>query len=54
MGFITSPYYQVSDNYQLVLNIANFLAGEARSRTLTDFPDLFTASNCPANQRHLL
>ena len=42
MGFITSPYYQVSDNYQLVLNIANFLAGEARSRTLTDFPDLFT------------
>jgi len=42
MGFIVTPYNQVADNYQFVLNIAKFLAGQARSRTIADFPDLFT------------
>lgn len=42
MGFIVTPYNQVADNYQFILNITEFLAGKARSRTIADFPDLFT------------
>lgn len=42
MGFITAPYYQVSDNSRFVNNIAAFLASTARSRSLADFPNLFT------------
>jgi hypothetical protein len=42
MGFIVTPYNQVADNYQLILNIAEWLAGNARVRTIADFPDLFT------------
>lgn len=39
--FMTNPYYKVGDNQQLVKNIAEFLAGEKRSRTIKDFPYLF-------------
>jgi hypothetical protein len=42
MGFFVSPYDQVVDNYQFVLNIAEFLAGNARQRSIADFPNLFT------------
>ncbi len=42
MGFFVSPYDQVVDNYQFVLNIAEFLAGKARQRSIADFPNLFT------------
>lgn len=42
MAFITTPFNQVEDNYQLIVNIAQFLAGSPRARTLADFPDLFT------------
>jgi hypothetical protein len=42
MGFLVSPYDQVADNFQFVLNIAEFLAGNARQRTIADFPNLFT------------
>jgi len=42
MGFMVTPYHQVADNHRLVLNIAEFLAGESRPRTITDFPNLFT------------
>jgi hypothetical protein len=33
MGFIVTPYNQVADNYQFILNIAEFLAGTARPRS---------------------
>ena len=36
MGFIVTPYNQVADNYQFILNLAEFLAGKARSRTIAD------------------
>lgn len=42
MAFITTPFNQVEDNYQLLVNIAQFLVGTPRPRTLADFPDLFT------------
>jgi hypothetical protein len=42
MGFMVTPYHQVADNHRLVLNIAEFLAGESRPRSITDFPNLFT------------
>lgn len=42
MGFMVTPYYQVADNHRLVLNIAEFLAGESRQRSILDFPNLFT------------
>lgn len=42
MGFMVTPYNQVVDNYRLVLNIANYLAGTARTRSLADFPNLFS------------
>jgi hypothetical protein len=42
MTFMTTPYFQVSDNYQLIINISEFLLNHDRSRTLADFPNLFT------------
>ena len=42
MTFMTTPYFQVSDNYQLIINISEFLLDHDRSRTLADFPNLFT------------
>ncbi|HUV15692.1 MAG TPA: DUF4350 domain-containing protein [Pelolinea sp.] len=42
MTFLTTPYNQVADNYQLVLNISDFLLKKSRTRTLADFPNLFT------------
>ena len=41
MTFMTSPYDHVSDNYQFILNIADFLVSGDRSRNLADFPNLF-------------
>ncbi|HEY60738.1 MAG TPA: DUF4350 domain-containing protein [Anaerolineae bacterium] len=40
--FINSPYYQVEDNYQFVVNMSDFLMNAERIRTLTDFPELFS------------
>lgn len=40
--FLTSPYYQVADNYQLVTNIGKFLLDGERQTTFDDFPYLFT------------
>ena len=42
MAFITAPFNQVEDNYQLLVNVAQFLVGSPRTRTLADFPDVFT------------
>jgi hypothetical protein len=42
MGFMVTPYNQVSDNHQLVINIAEFLGGNSRARSISDFPNLFT------------
>lgn len=42
MTFMTTPYNMVADNYQLVINISRFLLLSSRSRTLADFPNLFT------------
>lgn len=42
MTFMTTPYYQVADNFQLIVNISEFLLDHDRSRTLEDFPNLFT------------
>ena len=42
MAFITAPFNQVEDNFPLVVNIARFLVGSPRTRTLADFPNLFT------------
>jgi hypothetical protein len=42
MTFMTTPYYQVADNYQLIINISEFLLDNDRSRTLADFPNIFT------------
>lgn len=42
MTFMTTPYFQVADNYQLIINISEFLLEHDRSRTLADFPYLFT------------
>lgn len=41
MTFMTNPYYQVSDNFQFVQNIGNFLINGDRVRNLYDFPNLF-------------
>jgi len=46
--FITAPYNQVADNYQLVNNISNFLISGSRQKTLADFPNLF---NQPVSMR---
>lgn len=42
LTFMTKPYHQVADNQRFVANIAEFLAGKRRSRSVTDFPYLFT------------
>jgi hypothetical protein len=42
MGFMVTPYNQVMNNYRLVLNMTNFLAFTARTRSLADFPNLFS------------
>lgn len=39
--FMTNPFDKTWDNQQLVKNIAEFLAGEKRFRTIKDFPYLF-------------
>jgi hypothetical protein len=40
--FMTSPYYQVSDNDHFLCNIADWLATDTREWDLKDFPYLFT------------
>jgi hypothetical protein len=40
--FMTSPYYQVSDNDHFLCNIADWLATDSRQWDLKDFPYLFT------------
>lgn len=40
--FMTAPYYQVADNYQFMVNIAEYLLGASRTRTFADFPALFS------------
>ncbi|HOJ01553.1 MAG TPA: DUF4350 domain-containing protein [Anaerolineaceae bacterium] len=42
LTFLTSPYYQVADNYQLIKNIGQFLMSGERQVTFDDFPNLFT------------
>ena len=44
MTFMISPYDHVSDNYQFILNIAEFLLDGERDRNLFDFPNLFNQS----------
>ena len=41
MTFMVTPYNQVLDNFQLILNIADFLYGGTREKRLDDFPYLF-------------
>lgn len=40
--FLTSPYYQVADNYQFITNISQFLINSERQKTLDDFPYVFS------------
>lgn len=40
--FLTSPYYQVADNYQFITNIDRFLISGERQRTFEDFPYFFS------------
>jgi len=40
--FLTSPYYQVADNYQFLTNIVQFLISGERQKTFDDFPYLFS------------
>ncbi len=42
LNFMIPPYHQVADNAILIDNIAEFLSGTARERTLADFPHIFT------------
>ena len=42
LNFMVPPYHQVADNAILIDNIAEFLSGTARERTLADFPYIFT------------
>ncbi len=42
LNFMIPPYHQVADNAILIDNIAEFLGGTARKRTLADFPHIFT------------
>lgn len=39
--FMTEPYNSSADNNRLIANIADFLAGAARTYNLTDFPHFF-------------
>jgi len=41
LNFLTVPYHQVADNYQLIINLIDFLLGAQRSYDLADFPYLF-------------
>ncbi|NMC45633.1 MAG: hypothetical protein GYA52_02260 [Chloroflexi bacterium] len=41
--FLTSPYYQVADNYQFITNINRFLISGERQRTFADFPYFFSS-----------
>ena len=41
LTFLTEPYNSISDNDQLVSNIAGFLVGGQRSYRLADFPSFF-------------
>jgi hypothetical protein len=40
--FLTSPYYQVADNYTFITNLVDFLMEAEREKTIEDFPFLFT------------
>ncbi|MDX9863746.1 MAG: hypothetical protein RBT34_02960 [Anaerolineaceae bacterium] len=42
LNFMIPPYHQVADNAILIDNIAEFLSGAARERSLADFPHIFT------------
>lgn len=42
MTFLTTPYNQVADNFEFVLNISDFLLSGDRIRNFSDFPNLFT------------
>lgn len=42
LNFMIPPYHRVADNAILIDNIAEFLSGTLRERTLADFPYLFT------------
>lgn len=41
-SFLSSPYYQVSDNAQFIANISKFLISGDRQKTFNDFPYLFS------------
>jgi len=41
LSFMIHPFYQAADNQQFIANVATFLTGEARQRSLRDFPNLF-------------
>ncbi len=42
MTFLTSPYDQVADNQQLILNIGKFLISQPQSLDLAEFPHLLS------------
>lgn len=42
MTFLTSPYNQVADNQQLILNISKFLISQPQSLDLAEFPHLLS------------
>ena len=42
MNFMLPPYHRVADNGILTKNIAEFLSGSARERSLADFPYIFS------------
>jgi hypothetical protein len=42
MTFLTSPYDQVADNQQLILNISKFLISQPQSLDLAEFPHLLS------------
>ncbi|NMB60809.1 MAG: hypothetical protein GYA18_00540 [Chloroflexi bacterium] len=41
--FLTSPYFQVADNFQFITNINRFLISGERQRTFADFPYFFSS-----------
>jgi hypothetical protein len=60
MTFLTNPYYQVTDNQQLVLNIGKFLVSQPQTLDLAEFPHLLSRpvtllvpSSGPINQNLL-
>lgn len=44
MSFMTAPFYQVEDNQQFILNIADFLSTSERVYDLLDYPYIFGKS----------